>query len=647
MNTSEPQADGRRWDSRGRLLAVGAMLLVALTLAYAGPAWLAAAHQLLSDGLLLLLWLIGAAGWGVVLLLAIRRPHQGESAVLLVVTAVALGLGAISLATLGLGLAGLLNRVVAFALPSAGILAGWLVVMRRWGESLRHVDEPLNRWLRGGAGWDWLLLLAVPLLAMVLVGAVLPPGMLWHPDEPHGYDVAEYHLQVPREWYESGRIEPLRHDVFSFFPFNVEVHYLLAMHLRGGPWKGMYLAQLMHVSYVVLAVAAVYGLAASCSGDRRTAPLTALAAAGVPWLALLAPLGYNEGGLLLYGTLAVGWVLLGLQTGRAALRQFAMGGAMAGFACGVKLTAVPMLLLAVPAAVVLVTPRRIVGAVVFGIVGTIVFAPWLARNLAWAHNPVFPEAASGLGRAHFSPGQVERWQAAHSPPPDQRAVGARLVAGWRQVVRNWQFGYVFLPLSLVAAALSWRSVQTRLLLLLLLMLAAFWLGLTHLQGRFFILAVPLAALLLAGARWRCWMAPVVIVGVVVGSCLVHRAFAGRLYGDPPWVQVLGTDDLSWLVAVGAEQVPADAPLALVGDARAFWYQRPMKLLRYRTVFDVDTSAAANVIDAWRGPGAAPANEWLLIDPAELRRFETTYRNIPPPPADVRARPQRFVVPPRR
>ena len=54
--------------------------------------------------------------------------------------------------------------------------------------------------------------------------------------------------------YDAGRIVPLRHNAFSFFPFNVETHYLLAMHLEGGPYEGMYLCQLMHLSLMVLVV---------------------------------------------------------------------------------------------------------------------------------------------------------------------------------------------------------------------------------------------------------------------------------------------------------------------------------------------------------------------------------------------------------
>ena len=58
----------------------------------------------------------------------------------------------------------------------------------------------------------------------------------------------------PRWWpnpeaFDPDRFEPEKVKArprFSYFPFGVEMHYLLAMHLAGGPWRGMYLAQLMH-----------------------------------------------------------------------------------------------------------------------------------------------------------------------------------------------------------------------------------------------------------------------------------------------------------------------------------------------------------------------------------------------------------------
>ena len=66
---------------------------------------------------------------------------------------------------------------------------------------IRH-GRLLRQWLAEPAGWDWLALLATPFLSLASTAAMIPPGMLWTREEPHGYDVVEYHLQAPREWFE-------------------------------------------------------------------------------------------------------------------------------------------------------------------------------------------------------------------------------------------------------------------------------------------------------------------------------------------------------------------------------------------------------------------------------------------------------------
>ena len=106
------------------------------------------------------------------------------------------------------------------AFVAAGVVAGAFMLWRhRERLGAGDVGTPLRTWLAAPAGWHWLWLAALPPLAVALVGACVPPGMLWTPDEPHGYDVVAYHFQVPREWYELGRIVPLKHNVFSYFPF--------------------------------------------------------------------------------------------------------------------------------------------------------------------------------------------------------------------------------------------------------------------------------------------------------------------------------------------------------------------------------------------------------------------------------------------
>jgi hypothetical protein len=612
---------------------------------------------LAGDVPLLAAWLLAALGIGGMLRRAFRLG-DGESATALpaVVTSIALGLGTISLAVLGLGLVGWLNRLTAFTVVGLGIALAAVEALRY--RSCHHpgeADVALRAWLTAPARWGWLWLAVMPLLAIVVVGALVPPGMLWTPDEPHGYDVVEYHLQIPREWYEARGIAPLRHNVFSFFPFNVEMHYLLAMHLRGGPWRGMYLAQLMHAAHVVLTALAIYGFARAAAPRRGSAVITSVIAASVPWLTLLAPIAYNEGGLLLYGTLAIGWALRAARDG--SVRHFALAGVMAGFACGAKLTAVPMVLIGLPVAVGVeallvgraVVPRIAAGCAVFGLAGLLTFTPWLMRNAVWAGNPVFPEAVPALGRAHFTAQQVERWQRAHKPPAAQAAPSQRLHAFIDEVLGSWRFGFVLVPLAFVSVvAIRGREPGGWVLLILLAGLSSFWLALTHLQGRFFVLAIPIAALMVGRIEWGRW-APaggvLAVAAAVAGWGFVHGQVASRLYGSRQWAQLLAYPGEKFveLHPPEIESMPIDATLTLVGEARAFWFPRPMKTLRYRTVFDVDVPAGGNVIDAWRGQPLP--NEWLLIDPAELSRFSKTYFEVPPPPPDVSARPEPYVVAP--
>lgn len=653
MPKAQPDSDAAPtvWNRRGTLIAVGAVELLVAIFAYSRPSWVVVLHQLLTDGLVLMVWLVGAAGWGAAFA-GVGGPAR-EHRLLSFVTAVAAGLGIISLAVLGLGMAGKLNQFGAYCLLAGGIALGAVVLWRPRGHLLRRdVGGDVRDWLSQPAGWHWLWLAAIPLLAIALVGTFVPPGMLWTPDEPHGYDVVEYHFQVPREWYEAERVVPLRHNVFSYFPFGMEMHYLLAMHLRGGPWKGMYLAQLMHGVHVVLTVVAVYGLASRLTQRRATAIAAALSAAAVPWLTLLAPVGYNEGALLLYGTLAMGWAVLAMDAPpRVSVSRFALAGVMAGFACGVKLTAVPMLLAAVPVAVVIALPRTWRHVWGFVLTGTVVFAPWAVRNLLWTGNPVFPEAARLLGRGHFSETQVKRWENAHSPRPDQRSLAARLSAGGREFAMNWRFGYGLpLAVGLFGAGYAFRNRRARAFCVLFLLLLVFWHGFTHLQGRFLVLAVPITALLIAVTDWgRIAALPPILIAASLGVCWfkVHEQFAERLHGRQPLAEVLGVDDFTDLYPPELKSLPPGSTLVLIGEAKAFLYQHPMRMLRYRTVFDVDTSAGVGVIDAWRGGAPQDQGEWDLIHPSELQRFADTYFGIPPPPANLKGKTDLFVIPPPR
>jgi hypothetical protein len=755
---------------------------------YAGSARAIVLYRLLTDGLIALAWVFGAAGTGAYVLRPLLRdkdrlikvfpspalprstgggrsraivdghscaspdhalrqeneaPGPGEAptnGVLFFVTSAALGLGLIGLAALGLGLAGLLNAVTSIALVLPGFPLGWFALRarrldRRTVAAPRFVAEKqLRPNERPRSHWLWLA--TAPFLAVALAGTMVPPGLLWNPQEPHGYDVAEYHLQVPREWYEAGRIVPLKHNVFSYFPMGVEVHYLMAMEIDGGPWNGMYLAQLMHLALIVLTVLGAWGVALQFAPDRASATVAAVALATIPWMAQLGAIAYNEGGLLLYGTVSIGWVMRGLTAAAGSpsrLRRFALAGACAGFACGAKLTAVPELLIAVPVALGLILlfpcglintqrgdpakqeagavahgihsgtsdgpevrssdlsrlsnlgPRAAVRSwlgisLVYGIAALLTLLPWLARNAVWTGNPVFPEAASVFGKAHLNDVQVERLKRAnHEPGPDRRGAVGHVRAVWDQLLGDWQFGYLLLPLSVVSIArLTVRRYTRRpsgaavpLPALMLSLLTIFWIGFTHLQSRFFLLGGPLAVIVIAQVDWGRWLRPVgglVILAAVIGWWGVNNRFVSIVWQSSPdmrssMVDAVGRSSLVWLNPEALDAFPRspealrddpNARITLIGDSRAFYYQVPMSRLHYRTIFDLDTTGLGPAPDgpalaaAWSGrpPGSKPApGEWQVIDDAELERFSKTYFGVPPPPPEWKDRTASFVLPP--
>lgn len=675
------------WMSRLVIWCAFVILCLATIVQYATDSTLAALSVMVTDGGVALLWILAAAGVGAGLL----RPWlRGKHWALRLSTAIGSGMGLFALALLGLGLAGWLNRPTVWAMFFGGLALGALPDLPRLLKHGLPLTPNPQQHPDTAAEWAWLPL-AVN-LGMLLVAAAIVPGLLWKPEDPHPYDVLSYHLQVPREWYEMGRIAPLRHNVFSFFPMGMEVHYLAGMHLMGGPWRGMYVAQFINVW---LAVTLVMGLYGACRTLRPDAPrLLAIAAAmlagGTPWTLMLSSVAYAETGLMLFAGLSVTWLLIFLETGRIA--PACIAGLLGGFACGVKYPAVPMLVIAATLACLLASlmghmrrsdnptgerddgkqkpsaqkhaqpntiavsnnphpatqegshawRRLLFGCVLYSAVALAAFSPWLVRNLVWAGNPVFPLAMGTFGQGHFSDEQVERFERAHGIPEAQRPIPARLARLGQVWLWDWQFGYLLVPL----AAIALLSVIGRPWAMMLLVLGGvallIWFFFTHLLGRFLTFTIPLSALAI-GLHPRRWIAAITATAVaviVVVTTWINLHGAMIAFGDYGRAGLFAAEDLSFMIPEELDAMrTTDQRIALVGDAGAFFYQIPMERLLYRTVFDVD-GQADTVWTAWRADEA----DVLVIHPAELRRLHQYYAHIPPAPPELAGRTLPLVLP---
>jgi hypothetical protein len=585
---------------------------------------------LLIDGAILLAYLLSACGWG--WWVVGKAPVRA-------VTATAIGLGIMGLLTLGLGLGGFFNIYSAIGIVVVGVLLAQRI-LRDWAKVSRP-DTGTNAWL-------------IPfsiLLALALVGASICPGFMWKPLDPHPYDAISYHLQVPREWFDAGQIIPLKHNAFSFFPMGMEMHYFAAMTLKGSPWAGMYLCQMLTLAHGVLTIVAVGQIAMALGATSMRAWSAALMVACVPWVFQLSVVAYVETGVMLYTTLAVGWVCFAMQVPRG--KSFVIIGLLAGLACGMKYTAFPMtgILIVLIAGVHQTIKGRFPNAVLVGCVILLTTSPWLFRNVAWTGNPVFPLATGVFGQGHFSDAQVDRYRIAHQPPAREASVGSRLSNGFSRTIADRQFAFLMLPIGL--GAIGWLCVRRDrngiVIGVMVLGMIGIWLSATHIMPRFITPIVPLLGIAIA-------LLP--LPGYVVLSVGVLQAGLGlTLIGGwlGPWIQtgrqgVFRLENVSILETdeTRAARISGDK-VALIGDAQAFFYVMPSDQLIYRSVFDVNIPDGTTAVDGWLGESVESLRArgvWVVINTSELNRLAGSYRHIPMPVAPYdRVLPTPTVLPP--
>ncbi len=584
--------------------------IVTAALALAGVTVLAVPTVLvlLTDGTLALLVAAAALGLGAWPARALLGPTAPNGQVFAL--AAALGLGGLGLLTLALGTFGVMNRPAAVGLIVAGLALAALRLLEAsrvsrsangsavvpGGETFRPAGG-LQRVLRAVL----LAQTAVP-LALGLVGAGIPPGILWD-EENGGYDVLEYHLQGPREYFDAGRIHFLPHNVYTSFPQQVEMLYLLLMYLSGDPWSAAIPAQYTHLFCGVLSVLALAAFATPPAAGATSAPWASAAVAAlagsVPWLAYLGALAYVELGLLLFAAVAGGLLLAAVRDPRrASPRTMIAAGLCAGLAGGCKYTALVFVTAALAVAWLLVAPlpwrRRAATAVVYGASALTALGPWLIRNAAFTGNPVYPFAYRVFGGAAWSPEQDEQWARGHRLPPGRDTLTDRLAGVADEWLTERRLGPAVVAAAAVGLVLARGRAAALLAVWLALALAA-WAALTHMPGRF---AVPTVAplTLLAGLGLVAARPPPVkyaLLALMLVAAGWNNVTAVRdwLRQDAAWRargvplrELPGTTSLLRGLEAVNHVVPAEGRVKLIGEARAYYIDRRVD---YTVVFNRD------------------------------------------------------------
>lgn len=485
--------------------------------------------------------LIALAGLGIGWMLSPMLLPKTAGQSWRLVSGAGIGLGVLSLLTLGLGTAGVMNRplwiAILFVFAANGI-RGIGVLSRAKSDA----SESL-----GAIRWLWMLV--VPYAAIALLAASLPPGILW-PAEGNGYDVLEYHLGAPREFFEAGRVSFLPHNVYSNFPFAVEMLYLLTMIVHGDAVSAGITAQLVNLVIAGLAVAAVWFAGRQLS--RGVGVIAATLAATCPFVAYLCGVAYVENGLLLYAALGLAAVARWSKDDEASSPRWAiLTGLFCGFACGCKYTGIAVVL--APMALVVLwrlirsRGKRLATASLFTLGAFVAFGPWLVRNTINTHNPVFPLARSVFpdnGVAWDDDGAA-RWTEGHLPAPEDRPLGERMRRFGTEVLSSELFGPLIL-LAIIVGAMQvvhlmfgrgWPNAQVAPAWVMIAAGIVAWLFFSHLVGRFAVTLIVPASLIVA-ARWESFrrsemkligIAIVILAAVLNFSMLVRVGTSAGLF----------------------------------------------------------------------------------------------------------------------
>ena len=537
-----------------------------------------------------------AITWGLTIL---RRSGVSQSLdpVSQIGLAGGLGLSAVSLVTLALGLVGVLKAWVFWPLMTVPMLCQ----IGRHRLAIGTVIQSLRRW-RPDRAEAILLALTAPFALAILMGASLPSV---------DFDVREYHLQGPKEFLLNGRISFLKHNVYTSFPFLTEMLSLNAMTLCGDWWGGAIAGKVVLASFAFFTALLLWS--AGRAIDRWAGPLAVLVWVTSPWCYRASTIAYTEGALSYYVLAVLVFGHIAWKTSDT--RLWGVVGLLAGSAMSCKY---PGLVQAVvPAGLVVAwftfaqepsgaepSPKRW-SAFIYFVTGTsIAFGPWALKNLAETGNPVYPLGYSVFGGVDLDAAWATKWAGGHSPPFNVltepiRAIPDFVFAARDVFVKNdWQTPLVlcFAPLAFMTFFRERRAVLIAAGLFTLWLYVMWW-ALTHRIDRFWVPMLPVVCLLAGvGLRWPALLEHAELDkswrwiggGLVTLSLLYHAPFiAAGQAGYQQWLapydvarqQIANTSPSIELLN---QLLPVNSRPLLVGEAQVFDMRvQPV----YNTVFD--------------------------------------------------------------
>lgn len=549
-----------------------------------------------------------------------------------------LGLAAVSLLMLSMGLMaqsipGVMNRIVlGTSITVPAVVAMVLVgvdrrVQQAAPSSCNTENDPwLTAAFRGGqipfhalARGLTLTVIALFVLTMVL-GSLLPSI---------DFDVKEYHLGGPKEWFQTGSIHFLPHNVYTSFPFLTEMLLLLGMVLTNDWYWGASAGQFVLAMFGILSGLTVFAAGRRWFGERA-AWMALLIHLSTPWTYRISVIAYAEGGLTFYLIATFFAVLLAFES-----RQHvwvAVAGLLAGSGMACKYPGVVSVVLPLGAALVVGWHRHVLKTqalkvgLIYSVGVCVAVGPWLLKNYSQTGNPIYPLLNSIFHGIDWNAALEAHWKRAHSPsghdPYDilVKLFDVTCKSDWLSPLL-----FAFAPAAMLAVSRRWGcrpdhdpqsgsvttstiEIRRRIVIATSVFVGfqfASWWILTHRIDRFWVPLIPLVSLLAGiGVGWsthRTWTIAArsfIAAGVLFNLAFITLPNCGfnAFLSDFNELPEKTATTAPGIAAIHRLKLPLGSKVLLVGEAQIFDAQFP---LVYNTVFDVsifEQWCSANVPD---------------------------------------------------
>ncbi|MBN2374244.1 glycosyltransferase family 39 protein, partial [bacterium] len=242
--------------------------------------------------------------------------------------------------------------------------------------------------LDGCEGWAHLLNLLWCLLALLIGSIVI---LAWVP--PVSRDALVHHLAIPKLYLTHGGIYEIPSMVFSYYPMNLELLYMVPL------WLGNDIVpKFIHLSFGLFTAWLIYAYIRERIGASY-AILGVLLFLSIPIIVKLSVTVYVDLGLVFFSTASL-ILLMRWRQDSFRLKHLIFSAICCGLAMGTKYNGLITFLLIglfVPFLYAKYGPanrtsffRSSAYGLIFVSVALLIFSPWMIRNYLWTQNPIYP-----------------------------------------------------------------------------------------------------------------------------------------------------------------------------------------------------------------------------------------------------------------